>query len=747
MLKRLNQFGKRHNGSLALLGVFLSVVLWLFQPFTVPDALRIPLYVATGWCIYEFLKAAFSRLRASSKPSFPKGKIFFGLFDADHRPATDAVGLFKRSEEVSALADLILLPRQSERIVAVTGVSGAGKSVLVALLEEYFQNSRIEVARRRFNNSDKSNLVTLKELRTFIAKHEGGVLAGQNPGYVVVILDQFEVCLDYIVDVFLNTKNGGSLRAFLQGASQHKDALVRELGALVSLKKRFPTLRIVVSLRSDRYYDLRILGEYGQIPYEAFEVLGITAGEGLDSLRTAFSEINVDYRSVDQVMSALKEDDGTILPVKAQIVGSILEREVFYRPRTLPRRIFGGSQTRLAQPRLSMTYGMVQARGGIAGIIGQYFREVIESSPNGNVAREVLFVLGIEGRVRRRYTISDLARMTFHTEEELEPTLDHLVQGGLATLSMEGYGFVHDYIARTYNYLSGKLLRPVVRDNLAYSHATLVEARQQESATPISEGATNYGMWRYGLSLLKLTMLMVFIYRLMNYEKFQAWRWPRDVADKLSTAAVGQPLAAYSVSPQWSIDWHYLPLFVAQCCWAFYGIDLVGNVFNRIDHERSMRLGSATLIAMLLVGMTATAFVPGLWLVWIAVNGILVGAKFTALGRRIRKALGQGNDYLSIGLYTFINCGFVLWIGLLMSPYVAWDLPNYGTATTWELIKSIPRLAPIGEFMSVYYIVIPLLTYFVYMYRSHTISRRSVQFIGLYKRIGASAQIRNMPTA
>ncbi len=141
------------------------------------------------------------------------------------------------------------------------------------------QNTNLsKITLARFNNPEKSDLSIINDTISFVRQHKDiltqSKINNSNP-YVVIVLDQFEVCLDHILDVYLNCqKSSKSLRDYLADGTNHSDIIVRDLCTLILFKKEFDRLRIIVVLRSDRYYDLRILGEYGQIPYNAFEVLG-----------------------------------------------------------------------------------------------------------------------------------------------------------------------------------------------------------------------------------------------------------------------------------------------------------------------------------------------------------------------------------------------------------------------------------------------------------------------------------------
>jgi len=69
-----------------------------------------------------------------SKPSIPHGRIFRGIFIHNGGTPANGPSLFDRSQEIEELEKAILHKDAKDHILAVTGVSGVGKSILVEML-------------------------------------------------------------------------------------------------------------------------------------------------------------------------------------------------------------------------------------------------------------------------------------------------------------------------------------------------------------------------------------------------------------------------------------------------------------------------------------------------------------------------------------------------------------------------------------------------------------------------------------
>jgi conflict system STAND superfamily ATPase len=712
----------------------VTSILALFINFNLPDWSVLFLAVVAPIAAYDAARRIAPWLRNQTKPRFPRGKIFRGLYASQDVAAGG--NFFTRAKEVEQLKKLVLGPNADRRILAITGASGAGKSVLVSLFVQEMLKSNptpISVSLERFNSADEA-LTVLKRLREEVTASASQLKVGeseqdeQDKVQVVLILDQFEVCLDRLIDSYLAaSKTKKSVKEVLAEAPGHPSRIVQAVGELLPLVREYLSLRILVVLRSDRYYDLRILGKLGQIPYDAFEVMGISEGSGMSSLEEMLAKLNFDDADLPRVLDLLRDPDGTILPVKAQLIGCMLEQQSFYLKLSWITRLLKKGRQRLPSPRYRWTFERFkrEERGG--GLIEKYFRQVIESSPREDIAPELLFVMGIEGRVKTRYTLEDLATITFRDQNEIYSTLSHLAKGGLISDTLGEFAFSHDYLAQQYNVLSGRLIDPVVRDNLAYSHTTFTE-RHKRALVDSDQGYADRQKTVYILRAIKFGLFLFFGFRLAQFNRFPFGR-----VHQLMKSA----FAPYSVNSQWVLDWHYLPIAILQCCWALYVIDLVSGVFLHVDNKPAMRWSSYSLVVMVLVGMCWTAIAPGAWLICLGLNGFLVGLKFWFMGREIARCTSGRNRYGVIGLYTIINCIFVIYVGAIIYPYLSWDLPKHQGLGVIELTISLLTFSPAVEYLYVYYAVIPLLVYFVYMYRAHVRPSRAVEFIGLYKRVEA----------
>lgn len=722
----LNDARARYKTAFALLALFLGTLYSLMTVAALPRLLVIAAAVLIGWATYKVLGLVARDLLHRTKPAFPRGHVFrgvYGLPDGDQAvPHT-----FDRSAELEQYAKAILEGRQRRRrVLVLTGRSGAGKSILASQLAHRLR-SATTCPEVRFESFASFNPADIPELLAFVHSNKTRLSSprpNSAPPEIVIILDQLEICLDHIIAA---------------GPAHHLDGLTSRprhlatastaetLTDLLNLTERYARLVIVLVVRSDRYYDLRLLGPRIPPPQDAFEVHGIAEGHGLDSLHSALMKISFEASEATRLIDSLRDPDGTVLPVRAQLLGCMLERDAFIDSHRI-RNLFRGGEQRLARARWPLTLSRFQQLGSEESILEHYFRTVLASARDAQVARELLFILAIEGRVRDRYTVTELSSLTYRTEQELQTTLDDFVDAGLIAGAYDGYSFSHDYLAEVYLKVSGRLLPPVVRDNLSYAH-TLRDAAGGERSTDSS-----VDVWQYSLVLVKLLVLVFCVYRLVEFRIF-----PLDASHTLVGFPFapwsGLPFAQYSVSSTWFIDWHYLPLALVQYCWGTYVVDLVANIFLRIREGRGMRFASSLMVLSVVVGLLWTAFVPAIWLVWIGLNGLLVGVKFWALGRRLRTVTGGGNRYSLIGLYTIINCSVCVYIGTVTYSYVAWDLPTFAQLPFLDHLLSWMSFAPKSRHLSVYYAVVPLLIYFIYMYRAHARPSRAVEFIGLYGRL------------
>ena len=720
LFTKVEELRTRIFGLAASVGALFIAVKYLVFTSTLSRFVTIPLTVTLGGIAYAVFKALAIEISRRARPGFPGGKIFAGVYAQSSEPA-DPRYQFDRSVELRELEDRVVGVGKS-RVVVVTGHSGAGKTTLVRLLASSL-SARREFAEGvqslSFSNEHPTVLTNL--VKTLRSRSVRSIESGGSSTKSVIILDQIEMLLDFLTSAREDLEPSTRAPSLRSPTSQ-------AMADLLTMAESSESVVLVLIVRSDRYYDLRHFGKAIPSPSDAFELRGVREGPGMDSLSNAFARLNFRQSEISGLLEELREPDGTILPVQAQIVGCMLEREVFTLSNPVGN-VLRGSDRRLEHPRGQLTLDRFRTLNGVAGLVEAYFRLVVSAAPNAGIAKELLFLLSIEGRVGRRYSVATLSALTYRSEAAILETLRSFSTAGLVSVSQGEYALSHDYLADSYLRLSGRLLLPAVRDNLSIAHAL----RGSERLAP---AAQRFDVRKYLMIAIKLVVFAFFGLRLVEFQAFPLARAGTLVGFPYAPN-LGLPFASYATAANWSIDWHYLPLAIVQCCWAVYVLDLVGNVFLRIEEGFIMRWLSVALVVTVLVGMVWTAFVPGMWLVWVGIIGIVVGFKFLAIGRRLKVFAGNANRYSLIGFYTLINCGFCVYVGSVVYPYLRWDLPS--TSVRWpEVAQSWIRLAPPYEHLYIYYAVVPLLIYFVYMYRAHARPSRAIEFIGLFGRVPQS---------
>lgn len=644
-------------------------------------------------------KAVIEWGRLNARPPFPRGAVFPGLKNAEaYRPGE----LFSRRADLESLLARIRNHASSNKILAVAGDSGTGKSVLVRMAARRIGKEHACVT--NLAKSPPELKVALLDALRWIEVHEHDLSSADPSTIFVLVLDQFEHLLDEVTRRLPDTRLGEIVTT---GGDVE---LIASLRQLFSYKRTFKALRVLAVVRSDRFYDLRLLQTLGQIPYDAFEVLGLTSSAGLPEFIDRLVDIGFTPSSASKIASKLSEADGTLLPVKAQMAGSILES----RLRTNSRGVITKYLRPLSEepvPRLNtITDDLVDSWGGPHKLIELYFRQVVDSSKYPRIAEEVLYVLASEGRVRRRWDLGTLSKITLRPENQVWSTLEWLQEQHLVTVA-GGYALVHDYLARTYRKLSGRILEPTVRDNLTSSfdnRATITATDDYGDESPALAWIARSVM---------LALFVFFCYRLLNFQWFPV---------------VGNYNRGSSAT--WSLDWYYLPLVLVQGCWAFYATEMTANIFARIDTRRRERSLSYSVLAVVAVGGVLTAFAPAAWLFFVGISGVFVGIKYLYAGRRVRHSTGlRRNAFTGVGLYCTAMNLIAVYGGYFM--YRNWPALQV-RPEGWRDVAYQLMADPIASLSSAaaYYTIVLLLLVFPYLYRRHVIADRAVEFTGLYMR-------------
>ncbi|MDX1503307.1 MAG: hypothetical protein R3325_13175, partial [Thermoanaerobaculia bacterium] len=502
----------------------------------VPDSLVLatlpPAVVVLGFLLARAAGWGRRWRRRRNSPDFPGGgDVFRGLGDPGDLEADER---FPRESKEQELVARIESPET--RFVSIAGESGSGKSVLLQAVRERLAASGHPVEVLDFGRSVDEARSTLESALEWLQGVEkvGDWEWAAGGKKAVVVLDQFETCIDEISRI---CRTEGVRLSRARAELGGRDQLV---GQLYRLLDEAPGRHVclVVVVRSDRYYDLRLLEGRADPPDRAVEVPGLESDSELGSSGrhsgiAAFVERlkKLQIARTAKVVGDLQEEDGTLLPVKAQLAGCLLESRA--RPRE------GGDLRARIDEKLLRNASAQE-------LIRYYFEDVVRGAPSPDVTKEVLFLLSKEGRVAKSLAIETLMSMTYRTKPEIEQAIEHLLQKdegrrGIVREAHGGYRLRHDYLAHAFRELSGRLLEPVRRDNLTAAYEEQ-ERRGADLEWPADE---RVGRAKRFARLAKTFLLVFFSYRLLGYELFPAWVHP-----------VGNPSGP--------MDLYYLPLVLAQ---------------------------------------------------------------------------------------------------------------------------------------------------------------------------------------
>ncbi len=679
-------------------------------------------------------------------PSFRQGKIFPGLYEYEQFDKSGTV-IFDRSVDIAAI-ESALSNNGSSKIIAVTGPSGVGKSVILEMLCGYLssRDSRYQqIINVQFGLGTKYAHERLCDALEIIDRLESNTTSQDNTTnseYILVTLDQFELFIDRVNAIIREHKYGDiSLNDFMNVIKNDRSTVLGAFAELLARKQNNPELHVIVAVRDDRYFDLRLLGKMGQIPCNAIEIRGIIGDSAETILNVGLDGLHIPASAKISIINDLKEEDGRILPVKAQLVGRVLEMITFEENplRRFFRRMPPHSdRTSVGQniPRKIITNRKYESYGRAKGLIRLYFYWLMKSTGKPRATAEVLYILSLEGRVKSSYTIPELAALTYRTDSEVELILCRLLEYRIVREWDGAFALRHDFIAASFGMLSGRLIRPAIRDNLTYSYTAHTAGLFTDIDGAINRDITT-NRRRILVYSFEFLMIVFFMYRFFNYKVFL------DTSESLlaSVPVISQFIVSgfrYMPPESWTVDWSYIPIFIAQFLWAIYVAELINKIYLRIDKGLSAHSLSLFMLIVVLVGMIWTAFSPGLWLFWIGISGFAVGLKFLVIGYKIRRHADKHNRFWIVGIYTLVNCSFLIWIGYVWIPRIEWDLMELGIlfeTNISQIIGSFVTLSPITDYLWNYYAFIPLIVYFLYMYNAHVNRDSAVEFIGLHGRI------------
>ncbi len=551
-------------------------------------------------------------------------------------------------------------------IPLVVGASGVGKSTLLNVMVRErirtdFPDIRYTVISARYSG-------IVDRLNELIAE-----CRADRPG--VIVLDQFEQWLAFIRP-----------RSYEDRTKQQEllhETLTRAQGT--------DGCTVMISLRREWYFELSFLKELVPSPDDACEIQAPSHREQ-DSMwagiRRSFIEVigDDDEELADELMDLLSPT-GRLLPLKAQIVGAVLER-----------RQEAGDDIDLEYFKKEM--------GGVRGVVDMYFREVLEGAEQPELCMKILFALSVKSRFRIKARLSMLIDSLYEEADAIRDALAYLVRHRLvAKHGTANYALAHDFLAEFFSAKSGLELPPVDRDNIQ-----IYAAEYGEHSPAVNSRKRSETRRRRPFGMILVAVLMV-----LMVARFLYFGFDTDFVD----AEIAKPLVGQM------FDATYLLILLPYAAWICY----IGLFYDRLlvhlRESRAERFFSRFIMFSLVVSVVLGIVMPFAWLLGIALSGLLFVARVfwlsssTEISRSARKRL---REYAMPTLMNLLFVGVMGVIGLVLSiKYVKTE----HDVNTWIWINLIATV---------------MMTYWCIALAPHHVSRKGIaQFLGLIGRPGTVA--------
>jgi hypothetical protein len=597
--------------------------------------------------------------------------------DGDGFLAWDRTKLVKLLYErlIRALAENAGLPESCgrrptrRRLVVVTGVSAAGKSVLLRDLLPTFQPAP---PASRHDAHPRPTPVGAQGAEQPVAatpaceQPEARAPAGFKCCYVPVDLD-LDMALKEAVGLALHATCDIPRVIVLDRFERHladlqaktpADRRKAEKRARRKIDKVLSSAhaRILIAVRQEWYFDLAWLGDRVPPPEESLHVDAIPPRVGNSmhrQIRGAFEHVLGDPQSVADVMSALDE---SLLPLELQLIGATVERNVNRLPPT----------------------GILDDLGGLYGAIDAYFEPILAAArPNRSVANKVLCALAVSTRFRRTQREADILDAVFESERDVHEALEYLVQQRLVLQRPSGgneYEFTHDYLAAYFHRHTGSELDPTDRDNIIYH----VEANRSRSNEDTDFVAPRYKRIRAGRVSLANVVAVLLVLGATARLLWCGIGWT------LAFGPASQPVIAKTF-----FDATWIPIFITSMVWLFYIASFYNRILRHLNESPRARWFSRMTMINVAACTVAAMFVPYVWVAANAWGGMVLGLKVLSLSllggldplarRRLRLFAG-----LTIG--NMVVLGIVGGAGIALSAiYVS---PSHGTYL-WTVLSTV----------------------------------------------------------
>ena len=492
----------------------------------------------------------------------------------------DAESAWARPSDVERV--LRAIDQKRTALPVVVGESGVGKSVLMGVL--------VAAAVRARGRAD----VSAPRYVVFPAHHYGTLAArlqamrenADPDSSLIIVLDQFEQWLARVTEL----------------PDEARAEQFRRLEGVLSTARTSDNHTIVLSLRTEWYYQLRLLGASVPPPHECCHIERARIDDPdrlLHALPTdpdyrmgagivvSFQDILDDPKDVAGVV-ALLGDSGSISPLEAQIVGATIERDAKTEAFDLP--------------------GLATA--GVESAVTRFFEAVLQGAEHRILTMKVLCALSTRTQLRAQIARRDLNAILFEDDDEVTIAVAYLVRQQLVVDHGGRLELAHDFIAAYFNKASASELTALERDSVfvhTESKTVRSDVFRRRRRTP----------FRLGI-ILPTVMLSVMSARLV-YDGVA----PLQLGPAFTTPVVGD-----------FVDLAYLPAFLAESAWLLYVTLVYDRLLDHLQESTSARLLSRFIMLNMGIWIVVGLASPANWLIILALGGTPLAVKIMLLARR-----------------------------------------------------------------------------------------------------------------
>lgn len=537
------------------------------------------------------------------------------------------------------------------------GPSGVGKSTMAGLVKRDLEGRGWVVSEPVVEYEDieelalgihQSLISTRSSCHAAELNYNGGnpPPPARLPNCTLVVFDQFE---SFLIEANANLMNRfGSLIDRLASADS----------------------RVLIVVRDEFYSRLQFLKDKADLFKNTIRVGGMTlrtdSAAGID-LNRRLKDVVEDRGLRERVFEDLASSP-QVLPLEVQMVGVMLE--------DINRELAENRQPSLTLDQYVGVYG------GKKGLIDRYFTRYIDSSPDRDAATAVLCALSSEGRIRRRYEITDLVDITHRDRYAVDRVVHQLKDQGLIREAAHGkYELAHDYLAERYHELSGLLLDPVDRDNISFFSDKTRQAGHLRYHTRVS---TAHLEWS-GVSALFLLTAIGLLLRFFSPFLHIQWPWIAFLGgDNPFYAAPGYGLP---------FDIYYAPCFISSIACAWY-VWRIHNNFLLCLPQRALPYVSLTIsLVMVLLGTLN----PRLWPLFAGTAGLVIAVALRAAAGPSRRSLvsQQVGSMRSLSYVVMFNMVGLIVLGL----YFYYRMPSEATDRNALYLLDLGLAALVAVFM------------------------------------------------